>query len=197
MKDLRGTRTMENLMKAFAGESQARNRYTSYSSIADKEGYKQIAEIFLETAENERVHAKRFYKLLLEGLKSELPTSVEINAAFPVAQGSTLENLRAAAKGENEEWTLLYPEFSKVAAEEGFPEVAAAFKVIAMVEERHEVRYKKLADNIEDEIVFVRNNTILWKCIKCGYIHDGNKAPEICPACLHPKAYFEIFVENY
>lgn len=197
MNNLKGTKTMENLMKAFAGESQARNRYTFYASVADQEGYKQIKAIFLETADNECAHAKRFYKLLLEGLKDDLPTAVEINAGFPVAKGTTLDNLRAAANGENEEWTDLYPAFADVAVEEGFPEVAAAFRTIAKVEQRHEARYIKLANNIGDEIVFVRHDTILWKCLKCGYIHEGNAAPEVCPACQHPKGYFEIFVENY
>jgi rubrerythrin len=197
MNSLIGTETLKNLMKAFAGESQARNRYTTYASIAEKEGYIQIAGIFLETADNERVHAKRFYKLLLEGLKSELPSGVEITATFPVAQGTTLDNLKAAAAGENEEWTSLYPEFAKIATDEGFPEAAAAFRTIAKIEARHEARYLKLANNIEDEIVFIKGDTILWKCIKCGYIHEGNKAPEICPACSHPKGYFEVFLENY
>lgn len=197
MKSLIGTRTLENLMKAFAGESQARNRYTTYASIADKEGYKQIQAIFLETADNERIHAKTFYKLLLQGLSSELPSTVEITAAFPVAEGNTLDNLKAAAAGENEEWTTLYPEFGSIATEEGFPEVASAFRNITKVEARHEARYLKLANNIEDEIVFVKHDTILWKCIKCGYIHEGNSAPKICPACSHPQGYFEVFVENY
>lgn len=197
MNNLKGTKTMENLMKSFAGESQARNRYTMYATVADKEGYKQISAIFLETADNERVHGKRFYKLLQEGLKDELPTQVEITAAFPVAFGTTLDYLKAAASGEHEEWSDLYPKFGDIAAEEGFPEIAAAFRAIAKVEQRHEARYIKLANNITDEIVFVRHDTILWKCLNCGYIHEGNKAPEICPSCQHPKGYFEIFVENY
>lgn len=197
MKSLKGTKTAENLLKAFAGESQARNRYTFYASIADKEGYKQIKNIFLETADNEKEHAKRFYKLLLQGLEGELPAMIEINAGYPVAQGNTLDNLKAAASGENEEWTALYPEFAKVAAEEGFPEVAAAFKLIASVEEKHEIRYKKLAANIENNKVFKKDEKVRWKCGNCGYIHEGTEAPAECPSCLHPQSFFEVFVETY
>jgi len=197
MKSLKGTKTAENLLKAFAGESQARNRYTFYASVADKEGYKQIKNIFIETADNEKEHAKRFYKLLLEGLKEELPATVDINAAYPVAQGTTLENLKAAASGENEEWTVLYPEFAKIAQEEGFPEVSGAFKMIAAVEAKHEARYAKLAANIQNEQVFKKETKVLWKCGNCGYIHEGEGAPEMCPACLHAKAHFEVFVETY
>lgn len=197
MKSMKGTRTAENLLKAFAGESQARNRYTFYASVADKEGYMQVRSIFLETADNEKEHAKRFYKLLLEGLKDELPTMVEINAAYPVAQATTVDNLKAAASGEYEEWTNLYPTFAGVAAEEGFPEVAAAFRRIAEVEKRHEARYLKLAGNITDGSVFSRIAPTFWKCGNCGYIFEGAHAPEACPACLHPMAYFELFVEAY
>lgn len=197
MKSLKGTKTAENLLKAFAGESQARNRYTFYASIADKEGFKQIKNIFIETADNEKEHAKRFYKLLLEGLAGELPAMIEINAGYPVAQGTTVDNLKAAADGENEEWTDLYPAFAKVAEEEGFPEVAGAFKMIANVEKRHETRYQKLAANITNDQVFQKSAPVLWKCGNCGHIHEGTNAPEKCPACLHPKAYFEVFVETY
>lgn len=197
MNDLKGTKTAANLLKAFAGESQARNRYTFYASIADKEGFKQIKNIFIETADNEKEHAKRFYKLLLEGFKDELPSIIEINAAYPVAQASTLENLKAAAEGENEEWTKLYPTFAEIAQNEGFPEVANAFKMIALVEEKHEARYKKLLENLQNNKVFKKDNAILWKCGNCGYIHEGAEAPEQCPSCLHPKDYFEVFVENY
>jgi rubrerythrin len=197
MKSLKGTKTAENLLKAFAGESQARNRYTFYASVADKEGYKQIKNIFIETADNEKEHAKRFYKLLLEGLKEDLPTAVDINATYPVAQGTTLENLKAAASGENEEWTELYPAFAKVAQEEGFPEVSAAFKMIAAVEEKHEARYTKLAANIQNDRVFKKDTKVLWKCGNCGYVHAGEGAPEKCPACLHSKDHFEVFVEAY
>lgn len=197
MKSLKGTKTAENLLKAFAGESQARNRYTFYASVADKEGFKQIKNLFIETADNEKEHAKRFYKLLLEGLAGELPSMIEINAGYPVAQGTTVNNLKAAAGGENEEWTALYPAFAKVAEEEGFPEVAVAFKMIANVEKRHEARYLKLAENVLGNRVFQKEKTMLWKCGNCGHVHEGPSAPEKCPACLHPRDYFEVFVENY
>ncbi|MCX7746197.1 MAG: rubrerythrin family protein [Clostridia bacterium] len=197
MKPLKGTKTAENLLKAFAGESQARTRYTFYASIADKEGYKQIKNIFIETADNEKEHAKRFYKLLLEGFQGELPAMIEINAAYPVAQATTLENLKAAASGENEEWSDLYPAFAKVAEEEGFPEAAAAFKLIATVEKKHEARYSKLAENIANGKVFKKDEKVSWKCGNCGYIHEGANAPEKCPACIHPQSYFEVFVETY
>jgi len=197
MKSLKGTKTLENLMKAFAGESQARNRYTFYASIANKEGYRQIEAIFLETADNEKEHAKRFYKLLLEGLNGELPASVAINAEYPVAQGDTLANLKAAAAGEHEEWSMLYSDFADVAQQEGFPEVAAAFRMISKVEEKHEARYLKLASNIEQGKVFKKDTKVQWKCRNCGYVHEGEGAPDTCPACLHPKAHFELFVEAY
>ena len=197
MKLLKDTRTAENLMKSFAGESQARNRYTFYASAADKEGYKQIRNIFIETADNEKEHAKRFYKLLLEGFNGELPATIEINATYPVAQGNTLENLKAAANGENEEWSELYPSFAKTAEAEGFPETASAFKLISAVEKRHEARYNKLVDNITGGKVFKKDEKVMWKCLNCGYVHEGTSAPEICPACVHPQAYFEIFAETY
>lgn len=197
MKTLKGTKTAENLLKAFAGESQVRNRYTFYASVADKEGYKQIKNIFLETADNEKEHAKRFYKFLLAGLKDEMPAVIEINATFPVVQGTTLENLEASANGENEEWSELYPEFAKVAEEEGFSEIASVFRMIASAEERHETRFKKLANNIANDLVFKREEKILWKCGNCGYIHEGKCAPDLCPACAHPQSYFEVFVETY
>lgn len=194
---LKGTKTAENLLKAFAGESQARNRYTYYASVADKEGYKQIRNIFIETADNEKEHAKRFYKFLLEGLQGELPAAIEITAEFPVAQGTTLDNLKASASGENEEWVDLYPEFAKVAKEEGFPEIFAAFRAIALAEKRHETRFNKLAENIETDKVFLKDEKVLWKCGNCGYVHEGKGAPEQCPACVHPQAHFEVFVETY
>ncbi|GBF33892.1 rubrerythrin [Desulfocucumis palustris] len=197
MKSLKGTKTGENLLKAFAGESQARNRYTYYASVADKEGYKQIKNIFVETADNEKEHAKRFYKFLLEGFQGEMPAVVEINACYPVAQGSTLDNLKAAAGGENEEWSELYPAFAKVAQEEGFPEIASAFTMIASAEKRHEARYNKLAENVENGRVFKKDQKTLWKCGNCGYVHEGEEAPEKCPACVHPQAYFELFAETY
>jgi rubrerythrin len=196
MKSLIGTKTAENLLKSFAGESQARNRYTYYASVADKEGYKQIKNIFIETADNEKEHAKRFYKFLLAGL-GELPAMIEITAGFPVAQGTTLENLKAAAEGENEEWTDLYPAFAEVAEQEGFPDIAAAFRMIASAEKRHETRYNKLAENIENNKVFKKDGKVMWKCGNCGYVHEGEEASVECPACIHPQAHFEVFVETY
>ncbi|HTZ17045.1 MAG TPA: rubrerythrin family protein [Dissulfurispiraceae bacterium] len=197
MNSLKGTKTAENLLKAFAGESQARNRYTFYASVADKQGYKQIKNIFLETADNEKEHAKRFYKFLIAGLANELPAMVEINAAYPVAQANTLDNLKAAAGGEYEEWHDLYPAFADVAEKEGFPEVAVIFRRIADVEVRHETRYRKLAANIEANQVFTRDSCTTWKCSNCGYVHEGKVAPDKCPACDHPQAFFELFSEPY
>ncbi|NLC69620.1 MAG: rubrerythrin family protein [Clostridiaceae bacterium] len=197
MYNLKGTRTAENLLKSFAGESQARNRYTYYASVADKEGYKQIRNIFIETADNEKEHAKRFYKFLLAGFKEELPVSIKIEADYPVAQGTTLDNLKAAASGEKEEWDLLYPKFADIADEEGFPEIANVFRMVAAAERRHEIRFLKLADNMENGRVFKRDEKVLWKCGNCGYVHEGNEAPVECPACAHPQAFFELFVETY
>ncbi len=197
MKSLKGTKTAENLLKSFAGESQARNRYNYYASIADKEGYKQIRNIFNETADNEKEHAKRFFKFLLEGLQSDLPTAIDIEATYPIAMASTVDNLKAAAAGENEEWSDLYPSFATVAEEEGFKEIAQAYRHIASAEKRHETRYNKLTQNIETGKVFSRDKIILWKCGNCGYVHEGTDAPEECPACIHPQAHFEIFVEAY
>ncbi|WP_353092593.1 rubrerythrin [Tissierella praeacuta] len=197
MNNLKGTKTAENLMKAFAGESQARNRYTYYASAADKEGFKQIRNIFIETADNEKEHAKRFYKFLLAGLKDELPANISIESSFPVAQGNTLDNLKSAASGENEEWADLYPAFADVAEKEGFEEIAAAFRAIAKAEKAHEIRFNKLAENIANDKVFKKEEKVLWKCGNCGYVHEGPNAPEVCPACIHPQAHFELFVETY
>lgn len=197
MKSLKGTRTAVNLLQSFAGESQARNRYNTYASIADKEGYKQIRNIFNETADNEREHAKRFYKFLLAGFDGDLPQNIEIQAGFPVAQGTTLENLKYAANGENEEWSILYPKFADIADEEGFPEIAEVFRAIASAEEKHEIRFNKLAENIEKGIVFKRDDKVFWKCGNCGYIHEGDEAPDLCPACAHAQAHFELFAETY
>ncbi|WP_026886601.1 rubrerythrin [Clostridium beijerinckii] len=195
MKSLKGSKTAVNLMKSFAGESQARTRYTYYSSIAKKEGFVQIANIFLETAEQEKEHAKRFYKFLKDDYVDE---QIEIQASFPVSfHESTFKNLLAAASGENEEWTDLYPSFAKTAEEEGYPEIAAVYRKISEVEARHEARYKKLAKNIEDGTVFKKDEVTLWKCGNCGFIYEGKEAPVACPACAHPQAYFEVFVENY
>lgn len=191
MASLKGTKTEQNLLKAFAGESQARNRYTYAASVAKKEGYEQIAAIFLETAENEREHAKRFFKFLEGG-------GVEITAMYPAGTiEDTLENLKMAAAGENEEHTILYPGFAKVAEEEGFPEVAAAFTMIAQVEVEHEARYNKLIANIEKDEVFKKPSSNRWKCRNCGYVHEGEEAPQLCPACVHDKKYFEIKETNY
>jgi rubrerythrin len=197
MKSLVGTKTRENLLKSFAGESQARTRYEMYASIAKKEGYVQISKIFQETADNEYQHAKRFFNFLVEGLGDELPTAIEINAGYPVAKGTTLENLKAAAAGEKEEWDDMYPAFAEVAKEEGFPEIAAAWLKIAEVEKRHEERYNKLTENVANERVFEREEEVEWICEKCGYVHTGTTPPKTCPSCLHPTAYFELFVENY
>ena len=191
MPSIKGTKTEQNLLKAFAGESQARNRYTYYASTARKEGYEHIAAIFEETADNEKEHAKRFFKFLEGGL-------VEITASYPAGpMGTTTENLKAAAAGENEEWTELYPAFAAIAKGEGFGQIAAAFDMIAKVEREHEERYKKLASNIENGEVFKKNETSRWKCRNCGYVHDGNSAPQKCPACLHDQKYFEIKECNY
>ena len=191
MEELRGTKTEKNLLKSFAGEAQARMRYDYFSKQAKKDGLEQIAAIFEETSLNEKEHAKRFFKFL-EG------RPVEITATYPAGKiGSTLENLKAAAEGENEEWTVLYPEFASVAEEEGFKEIAAAFKMIAKVEKAHEERYSTLYKNLEDGKVFAREKKLIWKCRNCGYLHEGIKAPQKCPACLHPQAYFEIKEENY
>lgn len=195
MKSLKGSQTAENLMKSFAGECQARTRYTYYSSIAKKEGFVQISNIFMETAEQEKEHAKRFYKFLKNDFVDE---AIEIQASFPVSfHNETLKNLLAAAAGENEEWTDLYPSFAETAEKEGYPEIAAVYRKISEVEKRHEMRYKKLAKNIEDGTVFKKDEVTLWKCGNCGYIYEGAEAPISCPACAHPQGYFEVFIENY
>ena len=190
-KSLKGTRTEQNLLKSFAGESQARSRYTFFASAAKKEGYEQIAAVFMETAEQEKEHAKRFFKFLEGGM-------VEITATFPAGMiGTTAENLREAAEGELEEWEILYKEFAEVAQEEGFPRIATAFKMIAKVEAEHEARYRKLLARLEDGKFFEREEDIEWQCRNCGYVHTGKNAPEKCPACEHPKSYFEPKKENY
>ena len=195
MKTLKGTKTAENLMKSFAGECQARTRYTYYASIAKKQGYVQISNIFMETAEQEKEHAKKFYKYLKEDFVDEM---IEINAAYPVSfHEDTMKNLKAAAAGENEEWTELYPEFAKVAREEGFEAIATTFERVSEVEKRHEARYNKLAKNIEEGKVFKKDEKVLWKCLNCGHIHEGEEAPKACPTCAHPQGYFEVFVETY
>ena len=190
-KSIRGTKTEKNLLASFAGESQARNRYTYYASAAKKEGFEQISHIFLETAENEKEHAKIFFKHLEGG-------EVEINAAYPAGGiGDTKKNLEAAAAGENMEWTILYANFAKVAKEEGFPEVARSFEQISKVEKFHESRYRKLVSNIEGNEVFQKKTSVKWHCINCGYVHEGPEAPKECPACKHPQAYYEMLAENF
>jgi len=190
-KSIKGTKTEQALLAAFAGESQARNRYTYFAGAAKKAGYEQIAAIFLETADNEKEHAKRFFKLLEGG-------EVEISAAFPAGMiGDTSANLLASANGENMEWTKLYKDAGKIAREEGFEEVAKQFKEISEVEEQHEKRYRKLLQNIKDNKVFSSDRVVKWHCRNCGYVHEGKEAPESCPACAHPQSYYEILAENY
>ena len=190
-KSVKGTQTEKNLLTSFAGESQARMRYTYFASVAKKEGYEQIAAIFTETADQEKEHAKRMFKWLEGGM-------VEITASYPAGViGTTAENLKAAAAGENEEWTADYPHFADVADEEGFPAIAVMYRNIAIAEKGHEERYLALLKNIEDGKVFKKEETVTWQCRNCGFIHKDAAAPEVCPACLHPQAYFEVKKNNY
>jgi rubrerythrin len=196
MSKLKGTKTAENLMKAFAGESQARMRYTYYASVAKKEGFLQISDIFLETAENEKEHAKLFYKQLLKYDMNE--EAVVINdAGFPVAYADTLKNLQYAADGEKEEWTVLYSGFADIADEEGFADIAKVFRNVGKVEERHEARYRKLHENVKNHTVFKKDGKVFWKCINCGHILESIEAPPKCPVCDHDQKYFELWTENY
>lgn len=191
MKSVKGTRTEKNLLTAFAGESQARNRYTFFASQAKKEGYVQIANIFEETANHEKEHAKKFFSYLEGG-------EAEIQASFPAGKiGTTYENLKEAEAGEHYEQTTMYPGFAKIAREEGFEEIALLFEAVAVSERQHEKRYRELAENIKNDKVFKRDEEVLWKCANCGYLHKGTQAPEKCPACAHPKAYFELLAENW
>ena len=192
MASIKGSKTEQNLLKAFAGESQARNRYTFFAKIAQKESYEQIAAIFLETAENEGQHAKQYFKHLEGGM-------VEITATYPAGKlgGTTAENLLAAAQGENEEWTDLYPAFGDMAESEGFNDVAKTFRQITKVEAWHEKRYRKLLDNLEKDLVFAKPEPVKWICRKCGFVHEGPKALKVCPACSHPQAYQEVYAENF
>lgn len=191
MPSLKGTQTEKNLLTAFAGESQARNRYTYFSSAAKKEGFVQISNIFAETANQESEHAKRFFKFLEGG-------EVEIVAAFPAGViGATAENLRAAAGGEHFEWETLYPGFAEMAVQEGFPAVATAYKLISVAEKQHERRYRGLLANIEAGTVFKKDKPVVWRCLNCGYLHEGPQAPAVCAACLHPQAHFELLAENW
>ena len=188
---IKGTQTELNLLKAFAGESQARNRYTFFASVAKKDGFEQISALFLETADNEKEHAKVFFKFLEGG-------DTEITAAYPAGTiGTTAENLLAAADGELMEWGTLYPEFAQIAEDEGFADVAKAFREIAKVEAHHERRYRKLLENVNGYKVFKKDGVVYWKCRNCGYVYEGAQAPDVCPACSHPQAFFEIWVENY
>ena len=190
-KSIKGTRTEKNLPISFAGESQARNRYTYFASVAKKEGYEQISAIFTETADQEKEHAKRMFKWLEGGM-------VEITASYPAGViGTTLENLKAAAAGENEEWSMDYPKFADIADEEGFPAIAKMYREIAVAEKGHEERYLAFVKNIEDGKVFKKDVEVVWQCRNCGYLYVGTEAPEICPACLHPQAYFEVKKNNY
>jgi len=190
-KSIRGTETENNLMKAFAGESQARNRYTYYAGVAKREGLVQISHIFEETANQEKEHAKRFFKFLEGG-------EVTVTDTFPAGTiGSTLDNLKAAAEGEEHEWEEMYPAFAATAREEGFNEIAAVFDAISIAEKQHGKRYRDLAENLEGGMVFKRNGTVTWRCRNCGYLHEGNEAPKLCPACIHPQAHFELLGENW
>jgi rubrerythrin len=190
-KELKGSETEKNLLKAFAGESQARNRYTYFASQARKEGFEQIKAIFEETADNEKEHAKIFFEYLEGGM-------LEITALYPAGRiDKTGENLKAAADGEHEEHSTLYPEFERVARKEGFKEIADSFKEIAEVEEFHESRYRELLENVKNNLVFMNDKVVKWHCRNCGYIHEGKEAPDVCPACKHPQAYYEVLSENY
>ena len=189
--ELKGSRTAVNLLTAFAGESQARNRYTYYASAAKKEGFVQISDIFTETADQEKEHAKRLFKFMEGG-------EVEISGAFPFGViGTTSENLKAAAAGENHEWTSMYPEFAEIAKEEGFNEIASVFTSIAIAEKQHEKRYLDLANNIDEGKVFKKDGPVVWRCRNCGYIYEGTEALKNCPACAHPQAHFEVLAENW
>ncbi len=191
MKSLKGTQTEKNLVISFAGESQARNRYTYFASVAKKEGFEQIAAIFQETADQEKEHAKRMFKWLEGG-------SVEITASYPAGViGKTIDNLQEAAAGEHEEWAEMYPHFADVADAEGFPEIAAMYRAISIAEKGHEERYRAFVANVEAAKIFAKDDEVVWQCRNCGYIHIGKQAPELCPACLHPQAYFEIKKNNY
>jgi rubrerythrin len=191
MSTLKGTQTEKNLLTAFSGESQARNRYTYFASAAKKEGFVQISDIFTETANQEKEHAKRLFKFLEGG-------EVEITAAFPAGViGTTLENLKAAAEGEAYEWNEMYPEFAATARKEGFDAIAAVFEAIAVAEKQHDKRYKDLAANIEAGKVFKKDAPVTWRCRNCGYLHDGTEAPDLCPACAHEQAHFEVLGENW
>jgi len=191
VKSLKGSRTEKNLCASFAGESQARNRYSYFASVAKKEGFVQISNIYTETADNEKEHAKRMFKFLEGGM-------VEITASYPAGKiGTTAENLEASANGEQEEHTLLYPSFAKTAREEGYPEVAIMYESISVAEKQHEKRYRGLLANVKNNTVFKKDGKVYWRCANCGYIHEATDAPKMCPACLHPQEHFEVLAENW
>ena len=191
MSNLQGSKTEKNLLTAFAGESQARNRYTYFASKAKKEGFVQIADIFEETADQEKEHAKRLFKFMTGG-------EAEITGAFPFGViGQTVDNLKGSAAGENHEWTTMYPEFAQIAREEGFEAIAKTMQAIAVAEKQHEKRYLALASNIDEGKVFKKGDKVVWRCRNCGYLHEGTEAPDVCAACAHPQAYFEVLGENW
>lgn len=191
MAELKGSKTEQNLLKAFAGESQARNRYTFFASVAKKEGLVQMSYIFEETANQEKEHAKRFFKYLQGGM-------VTVTETFPAGViSTTLENLKAAADGEHEEWTHAYPEFARIAREDGFDDIARTFEMVSVAEKQHEKRYRDLYNNLVAGKVFKKDDVVIWRCLNCGFIHEGKEAPEVCPACNHPQAYFEVLGENW
>ncbi|MCR4554081.1 MAG: rubrerythrin family protein [Succinivibrionaceae bacterium] len=191
MAELKGSKTEQNLLKAFAGESQARNRYTFFASVAKKEGLVQMSYIFEETANQEKEHAKKFFKYLQGGM-------VTVTETFPAGViSTTLENLKAAADGEHEEWTHAYPEFARIAREEGFDDIARTFEMVSVAEKQHEKRYRDLYNNLVAGKVFKKDDVVIWRCLNCGFIHEGKEAPEVCPACNHPQAYFEVLGENW
>jgi rubrerythrin len=190
-KSIKNTQTEKNLLISFAGESQAKNRYTFFAKQAEKEGYVQVAKIFRETAAQEEQHAKVFFRFLEGG-------TAEVKWSFPAGIiGETMQNLKDAAEGENEEWTKMYPEFAEIAQQEGFPKIAAKFRIIATVEKQHELRYLRLYENLKNNTVFEKPTKVKWICSNCGYVHEGEKSPQICPSCDHPQAYFEVKAENY
>jgi rubrerythrin len=191
MNDLKGTQTEKNLLAAFAGESQARNRYSYFASQAKKDGFVQISDIFSETADQEKEHAKRFFKFLQGG-------EITVSASFPAGViGTTVENLKEAAAGEHHEWSELYPSFAETARKEGFEEIAKIFEAVSVAEKQHEKRYRDLAKNIENGAVFKKSGKVVWRCRNCGYLHEGEEAPGVCPACAHPRAHFEVLAENW
>lgn len=197
MSRLQGTQTLHNLMKAFAGESQAHHRYSFFASTAKKAGFKQIEALFLQTAAHELKHAKQFYKLMTGDLGADSPVILDLAGSYPVVLGATRQNLLAAAAGEHEEWTELYPAFTRTADQEGLKDIAVLFRLVAGIEQHHEARFRQLADNLATGRIFQREQPVAWFCIECGYIYEGTTAPSICPVCKHPQGFFEILADNY